>query len=552
MIKKKRRAAAGVLSLLMVSLVAGACRGLTATPASPLQTPPAMEPSPTLLFPTVRISTANAPAGIPATAAPPTDSGSPTPPPVSTSIETPSPTPLAGETPTAAPAYQAGFEPAGCEFRVQEGYNPECGFLTVPENRSKPDSALVRLHIAVFRSSNPEAAPDPVVYLAGGPGSPAFDEALPLLRQGLGTVLERRDLILFDQRGTGHSHPLLDCGPTTPLQRCRERLIEEGVDLSAYNSAATAADLNDLFTALGYERANLLGFSYGTRLALTMMRDYPYRVRSAVLDSVFPPQVHLYVEMAPNAQRAFDTLFKLCTSDPGCNSSYPNLEDTFYNLVRQLNEDSVTALFGSGGDVTGVKLDGNLLIDLVNAGLHNRSTAERIPHLIYSIQQGDYELLEEWLDEISGAEIAAVMQAAVQCSEEVPFSSIEEAYASAQGVQPQLAEQILSKVQFRYADCGAMGLPAPDPRENLAVSSDIPALLLAGELDPITPPEWGRLAASTLSNAYFFEFPATGHGVLRSTPCAIEMALAFWENPSAAPDSTCMQEIPPLQFRRRP
>ncbi|HEX6305128.1 MAG TPA: alpha/beta fold hydrolase, partial [Anaerolineales bacterium] len=207
----------------------------------------------------------------------------------------------------------------------------------MPENRARPEGSLIQLHVAVFRSRSEEPENDPVVHLAGGPGSSSLGVAGYILGQGMDAILEQRDLILFDQRGTGYSQPRLDCPERealTPtllegslsqraeqdaiveaLRECRERLTEEGVDLSAYNSAASAADVNDLRRALGYTKINLYGVSYGTRLGLTVMRDYPQAVRSAVLDSAYPPQVNLYTSLAPNAERAFNQLFAGCTAD---------------------------------------------------------------------------------------------------------------------------------------------------------------------------------------------------------------------------------------------
>ncbi len=238
-------------------------------------------------------------------------SSTPTPP-VPPTQETAPAIPSPGVAPSPAPtfSYQPIFEPAPCAFAVPSGYQPECGYLFVPENRARAGSPMIRLHIAVFRSHAGFPALDPVVHLAGGPGSSSLAVADYVLGRGLDAVLARRDLIFFDQRGTGSSIPRLDCPEREAItslllsgslsdeesqaavqeafRRCRERLTAQGVDLSAYNSAASAADLNDLRLALGYETLNLYAVSYGTRLALTLMRDHPAAVRSAVLDSAYP------------------------------------------------------------------------------------------------------------------------------------------------------------------------------------------------------------------------------------------------------------------------
>ena len=195
-----------------------------------------------------------------------------------------SPTPAPTPAPTPVPAR---FEAGPCQFPVPEG-KIDCGVLFVPEDRSEPNSPLIQLPVAVIRSSNPKPAPDPVVYLNGGPGAYSLDNLsfLPVLFK---EVLANRDLIVFDQRGAGYASPSLNCPEADDqfyqdlgknltqeeaqqhrvqaMHACRERLIKQGVNLAAYTSAANAADVDDLRSALGYAKWNLYGVSYGTRLA---------------------------------------------------------------------------------------------------------------------------------------------------------------------------------------------------------------------------------------------------------------------------------------------
>jgi pimeloyl-ACP methyl ester carboxylesterase len=440
----------------------------------------------------------------------------------------------------------------------------------VPEDRARPEGRLIRLHVAVFRSDAENPAPDPVVHLAGGPGSSSLEVAGYLFSRGLNAILERRDFVLFDQRGTGFSGPRLDCPERqalTPLllagslspeesgtaiadafRRCRDRLTSEGVDLAAYQSAASAADVNDLRAALGYDRVNLYAVSYGTRLALTVLRDYPEAVRSAVLDSTYPLQVNLYTALAPNAGRAFSVLFAGCAADPACNAAYPDLAATFYALVDQLNASPARIGINADGVDRIVSLDGGLLIDVLFVGLYNPFVTASMPKMIFDIRQGDYALLGERLALYFEASSALGMQMAVQCAEEIPFSGPDDAFAAAQGVQPQIAAFFPVSILPLFAVCRDWHSEPPDPRENQPVQSDVPALVLAGEYDPITPPAWGQMVAGYLTHSYFFEFPGNGHWVTRSSPCALEMALAFWEDPASAPNPSCIGALTGLDF----
>ena len=206
-----------------------------------------------------------------------------------------------------------------------------CGYLIVPEDRSDPDSQPISLHVAVFTSESEEPAPDPIVYLEGGPGGHALEIVPFIFEDRIAPFLTNRHFIVFDQRVVGYSEPNLDCpelialthetldqqlsveeqraGGLSASLACRDRLIGEGVNLKAYTSAENAADLNALRQALGYEEWNLYGISYGTRLALTAMRDHPEGIRSVVLDSAYPLQVDLPTSLLSNADRAFSQLF---------------------------------------------------------------------------------------------------------------------------------------------------------------------------------------------------------------------------------------------------
>jgi pimeloyl-ACP methyl ester carboxylesterase len=382
-----------------------------------------------------------------------------------------------------------------------------------------------------------------------------------MFNQGLGAILEQRDFILFDQRGTGFSHPRLDCPERMAItgmllergltaagndqiildafRHCRDRLVGQRIDLSAYNSAASATDLNDLRAALGYDKLNLYAVSYGTRLALTMMRDFPQSVRSAVLDSVYPLQVNLYTALAPNTDRAFDVFFNRCATEASCNASYPDLRVVFYQLVDQLNASPVSLDFHTGGLPQVARLDGGLLIDILFVGLYNPAVTVSMPQMIYDVRQGDYDILRERLALYFDSSSALGMQMSVQCAEEIPFNTPEEAYIAAQGVMPQIAALYPASILPLFDTCREWANIVPDPRENLPVNSEVPTLILAGDHDPITPPDWGRMASRDLAFDYFYELSGHGHWVTRSSRCALSMALTFWNDPTVDPGYVC-------------
>ena len=180
-----------------------------------------------------------------------------------------------------------GFEEWDCPFPALDGVT--CGYLTVPEDRSQPDGYVVELAVAIISPTGANPDPVPVVYLEGGPGGASLISTDAFQAE---PIVEDHTLILFDQRGTGFSIPSLNCpeleddtsSDEDPVQACRDRLEADEINLQMYNSAANAADVYDLVTALGYDQVNLWGISYGTKLGLTILRDYPEIVQSAVLD----------------------------------------------------------------------------------------------------------------------------------------------------------------------------------------------------------------------------------------------------------------------------
>ena len=480
--------------------------------------------------------------------------------------------------PTSAPELvsAARFEPALCPFVLPEGYiqgeNVDCGRLVVPENRGALPSPAVRLAVGIFHPEGGATQPDPIIYLSGGPGGSALEAIRYQFDDFFAPVMEgaRRDLILFDQRGVGVSKPALDCPNVDALALDLSDRVRDGhpaskqetgelvlaaylacgealsrvADLTAYHSAASAADVNDLRLALGYSKVNLWGASYGTRLALTVMRDHPEGLRSVVLDSVYPPDVDLYVEAPANFSRSLNLLLDSCAANPVCNEAYPDLRTVFFDTVDRL--DAAPATRTITDTLTGVgyttAFDGDALLGFVFQILYETEFKYLLPELIYDASQNDFEAI----DRIRGALLAQRaatspgMMFSVQCHEEIPFSS-PEAFDAALAHYPESASlfERAAAGGLAYRVCAGWGAGRADALENQPVASDVPALVLAGEFDPVTPPAWGRHAAETLSNGYFFEYPGVGHGA-SAQDCGREMMRVFWGDPTVAPDDGCI------------
>jgi pimeloyl-ACP methyl ester carboxylesterase len=469
--------------------------------------------------------------------------------------------PTATTAPTPAPAER--YHKLACPYDVPLNRYTECGYLLVPENRHDPDSKYIKLSVTVVKSDSPDPRPDPIVYLDGGPGGSTLEIAFRVFEGWFAPFATDRDVILFDQRGIGKSEPALDCPQfnaafrqsveqdirreqlsaliVTALKDCHNRLVAAGTDLSGYTSAESAADLDELRRALGYEEWNLYGISYGTRLALTTMRDYPQGIRSVVLDSSYSPEVDLYAELIPNAQRAFDTLFDGCAADAACNSSHPNLRTVLSDLVNRLNASPATlevVNFATDEHIQ-AKMSGDLLQLSLFQALYSSEAIPYLPAVIYAAHEGDLEVLTPLVGDLFFIydTISIGMHYAVQCAEEAPFGS-PESYAAAAAAHPEISHAF--DVQPIYTICENWEVTPAGDVENQPVTSDIPTLVLAGEYDPITPPAWGEQVAQRLSRGYYFRFPGVGHGASVSDACPYVLMLDFLDDPAAVPDGSCI------------
>ena len=456
-----------------------------------------------------------------------------------------------------------------------EGVTVECGYLVVPENRADPESDTIRLAVAILHPPGGASEPDPIIYLSGGPGASdleflflSFDLAFaPVLATG-------RDLIVLDQRGVGRSDPALDCPAVAELSlelldweidgkvldddeagelfldtvaACEEDLSAVA-DLTAYNTASNAADINDLRLALGYDQVNLWGASYGTRLALGVMRDYPEGLRSVVLDSVYPPDVDLYMELPANAVRAFDMLFAGCAADAACSTAFPELEWVFFDTVERLNEtpgayEVTNALTGDDYDVL---IDGDTLVALLFGFLYHTDVIPSLPQIIYDVSEGNFDMVSLIQGSLMARReaVSMGMQLSVQCNEEYAFNSLEEyeaMLADYPRLQGFLEDALVGKPGF--AVCERWDSGRAGPIENKAVVSNVPTLVMAGEFDPITPPAWARHAAETLSNSTVVEYAGVGHGAGVVEGCPRDMLLAFLNDPTGTLDDTCVTEM---------
>src|SRR3989440_6318474 len=442
----------------------------------------------------------------------------------------------------ASSAFQVTHCPFALGAALVEGQNVRCGFLSVPEDRSHVRGPTIRLAVAIFKTPSSHPAPDPVLVLGGGLGDALLETMGPTYNAG--NLLSNRDLILLDQRGAGYSQPSLRCIDNETRRACHDRLMKSGINLNAYTTLENAADVHDLIRALGYRQVNLDGISYGTRLALTIMRLYPADLRSVVLDSVIPPQVNGFTSIPPSTLRAFDVLFQRCTTDSSCNATYPHLQAVFYQLVADLNTTPITfdTTLQTGKTVT-VKFTGNDLVLGLRQALYTTGLIPQLPRVIFQIRQHDYTLLSRIYGSSSDDTMSWGLFYSVECGEDMAFTTRHALETSVQGLPPQAQPALLDLDLSFFSTCQFWEMKPVPAIQKEPVRSTIPTLILQGEYDPATPPANGMLAAQTLRKSYFFLVPGVGHAVQARSTCPDDIMRTFLENPTAKPDASCLSSM---------
>ncbi len=438
----------------------------------------------------------------------------------------------------------------------------KCGTLAVPENPDDPAGRQISLNIAVLPAVNRNKQPDPLFMLAGGPGQ-AATETFVTIGGAFDSVNRQRDIVLVDQRGTGKSNPLRcespddndaikDMSPEElqayQNQQAQTCLANLDADTRYYTTTISMHDLDLVRAALGYETINLYGVSYGTRAALTYLKDYPDHVRAVILDGVLPQDTVLGLDVARDAQRALDLMFARCAADADCNAAFPNLKSEFESLLTTLEAApvSVTLPHPNTGEQTTTDLDRDSVALTIRLLSYTPETVAIIPLLIHSASQGNYAPLAAQGLVVSNEleqSISQGLNASVLCAEDTPFIDLDAAAEASEGtylgnLQTDELEQLCSV--WTQGD-----IPADFKQ---LVTSDKPVLLLSGEADPVTPPSNGEQAAQTLSNSLHIVAPGQGHNVVYRG-CLPRLVADFIEAGSVQGlDVSCVQNIKPLPF----
>ena len=420
-----------------------------------------------------------------------------------------------------------------------------CGTLDVWENREAQRGRRIPIKVVVFPAKATKPAPDPLFIIAGGPGQSATEFAGLLIRD-FAFARERRDIVFVDQRGTGGSNPLhcslgenfneiiqsVAIGVDADLaavDRCR-RELEQRADLRLYTTPIAMDDFDDVRAALGYERINLFGASYGTRAALVYMRKHPGRVRSAILRGLGPIDLKLPLTVTADGERALNRLLGACDADAACRNAYPALEQSLKNVIKRLKREPAIVSTTDPRNATthDVRVDDQVFGTTLFFLMFVTDWAKDIPRVVHAAAHGDYAPLAAFLplNVFTAMPVHWGMRRSVLCSEDVSLTTEDEVRRASE-------DHVVSDTSNLglLAACRQWPIGALPPGYFEPVRSDTPILAISGVEDPVLPPHRAEAALPSLSNATHLVVPGTAHGP-NFPGCVKELAQQFLESGS--------------------
>lgn len=435
-----------------------------------------------------------------------------------------------------------------------------CGVLEVPEDRGKPAGRKLALSVVVIPAKS--ATPlEPVFILSGGPGQ-AATESTP----GYVGAWERdeHDVVMVDLRGTGRGAGGLDCpldaarsgpqGLISPIfsegpdfyRACRERLEAAGVNLGLYTTPIAMADLDEARRALGYRRIFIEAGSYGTRAALVYARTYGANVRGMFLSGAAPFENRAPLYHAAAAQRALDRIADQCAADTACRARYPSIREDLAAVLARLKAQPATVTVNdpATGAPAQIQLTDAAFIDGLRVLLYSVETGRRIPALLQRARVGDYAPFAETAL-ASGRNLRGGLRIGLLLSVSCPedLARIDPAEIPAATADSFVGDY---RVRGQLAACSVWARGALPADYAAPFVSSVPALIVSGDLDPVTPPKWGETLAGYFSEHLHLIGPGAH---VADSDCVTALSRRFFQTGTTKGlDASCAagQTLPPF------
>lgn len=467
-----------------------------------------------------------------------------------------------------------------CPFRGRISYEDgeiECGLIQVPENREVAGSRTIELfYVRLLAKGKDEKGKevekkiDPVIYLTGGPGV-ATEYYVGRLKDH--RVLEQRDLYILEQRGIGNSSkfcPFFDSrnraaqikDNLVDQQRvmleqglaCAEWARGRGVDMRGYNTIENARDVRALRQALGFEKWNVWGISYGSVLGQAVAKVDHDGVKAMVIDAIVPIDIAELMRLPGWYQRDLDKLASACAEQADCNQAYPDLVGRYQAAIQKALDQPFAFEVKKSEQYPDGKayVFADIVAGLPFSLLYDEKTHAAIPAIMdaltRAVETRDETLFKAFAVSQSLGPVddsyGAGMSMAIRCQDGYVDNQARVA-ADEAAKHPLLSRVFIgdpSVTAEMVGACAAAGLPARDPALYAPLQSALPIVVANGAWDPITPTPLAEYIMPGLSNARLVEFPHAGHGPTRSVKCGGEFLNTFYNDPSAPLDMDCVND----------
>lgn len=433
----------------------------------------------------------------------------------------------------------------------------QCASLVVPEDYANPEGAKLALRVVRLAVRNRAAADTPLLAIAGGPGQAASEAFLHLDRL-FPDVARDRDFYLVDQRGTGGSNPQhCDLGDEALMQvesdvaqireSTRECLAQFNGDPALYTTSIAVQDLEQVRESLGVSSWHVFGVSYGTRVVQHYLRRHPQVIRTAVMDSVVPATEALGPDIALRSQQALETFLARCERDAACNHAFPDLASGLDSLFASLDAAPRHLQYENSrtGSLDNRHFTRAQLVGVLRLSLYQSEQLSILPPMLHqAYAHGNFTALARTADAIAGqmaSTLAVGMHNSVVCTEDVPFFTLDKAQREA------LSETYMGDlmVQALEATCEVWPSGRIDDDFRTPVTADVPVLLLSGEDDPITPPDYAEAVLAHLPRGRHLVAPGQGHFV-SPRGCLPSLVAQFISSDGMAKTSAgCLDRLQP-------
>jgi pimeloyl-ACP methyl ester carboxylesterase len=432
----------------------------------------------------------------------------------------------------------------------------QCGKLSVYENRSTKQGRKIDIHVAVIKARGANPAPDPVFYLAGGPGGSAINGA-PYALKLLGLANEQRDIVLVDQRGTGKSNRLVcprqadEAAGQAPLSDAmlsdlRACLETQDGDPSAYTTAWGMDDLDDVRAALGYDKINLYGESYGPTAGQVYVQRHGAHVRTLAMEGVTLLDVPMFEQMPRSSQQVLELLFTRCAADAACSTAYPNLREETAAVIAQLEKQPVELPLTDPHSGKPVMFSRELLVTGIHGMIMSTEQAVQLPFLIHQLYQGKWEIIAQLYSESLNGDAPAptwqMMNLTILCHEDWAKLRPEETARSSE--RSYLTYADARRITVPEEVCASIPRPVPSALHKPLGTAPVPVLIISNEADPQNAPENVAGAKEHYPNSLVLVAPGQGHGYT-GIACRERIIASFIEEGSIeGVNADCLQQEP--------